>query len=143
MKKTIKGIIAGILACLMLFAFTGCVSKNWAKVEEQLIDKQYDVEVYADEGDIEISLIIACINTYTDEYIAPASIEKFVYATKGSLNVCVIYCETAGAAKELKERVEEVETDLAKKFGYEEGEYKIAREGKVVYFGHKQAIKAL
>lgn len=143
MKKALKGIVAGLLACLMLFAFTGCVPKNFRKAEENLIDKGYDVEVYTDSDEVAWSLITAGVNTVAKEYIDPNSVETFLVAKKGSLMLVVIYCESSDAAKDLKDRVDEIERDLADAYDYEKDEYKIAKQGKVVYFGHKISIKAV
>ena len=141
MKKLIKSIVAMVMVCCLLFTLTGCISSDWTRVEENLIDEGYEVVAVTDLDSIEEFLEEMLINA---EYTAvnPKEVNCVIMANKGSKLIFIAFCESRAVAKKIREKAEELIIDFAKLTGVNEKDCEVGRDGKVAYIGHKDAVDA-
>ena len=143
MKKVIKIVSAIALSLCLLVCATGCVSNNWGRAKEKLEAEGYNVSATVNTDDfssvakIKAGLLACGVgNADTDP------ISSYVYGSKDGKFVHIFYCESGEIATELVEAIDAKKADLMSTYEMEEKEVKIGKFGKVVYFGHKEAVKA-
>ena len=143
MKKVIKIVSAIALSLCLLVCATGCVSNNWGRAKEKLEAEGYNVNATVNTDDFssvtKIQLGLAACGV-GDAKTDPIS--SYVYGSKDGKFVHIFYCESGEIATELVEAIYAKKADLISTYEMEEKEVKIGKFGKVVYFGHKEAVKA-
>ncbi len=141
MKKIMKSLVAMVLLFCVLLTTTGCISKNWSKVERKLEKKGYEVECYTNEAYIEEILEELLINE-NYKVVDPAEVNCIMMATKGSKAIIIAFCETRDTAKKVKEKAEDLLVEFADLMDINKSDCKVGRDGKVAYIGHEDAVKA-
>ena len=144
MKKVIKIVSAIALSLCLLVCATGCVSNNWGRAKEKLEGAGYNVSATVNTGNVTSKTAIATalsvcsgkINASTDP------IDAYVYASLEGKVIHIFYCKDGETATELKEAIDANKASLIKTYSMAEEDAKVGKFGKVVYFGHKDAIKA-
>ncbi len=130
------------------FSSSSCgISDNYAKVEEQFEDENYDVYVYNDDDYyfMYMEVLFDELNISTD------GVKKILFATESITtnenSVFVFFCDDSKSAKELKKGIENaLDKHKAKDFlsAYNlKTDTKIKRSGTVVAFGNKDAMKII
>lgn len=136
MKKFIKILSALAMAVCLLVCATGCVSGNWQKAEENLKAEGYTVVATESAVAIKAGLVACGVATADTD-----PIDALVSGTKDGKIVYIFYCESGEIAKELYDAIDAKKATLIKTYNMEEGDAKLGKMGKVVYFGHKDAVK--
>ena len=143
MKKFIKILSALAMAVCLLVCATGCVSNNWGRAKEKLEAEGYTVTATVNTDDlasvakIKAGLVACGVATADTD-----PIDAFVSATKDGKIVYIFYCESGEIAKELYDAIDAKKASLLDTYNMEEGDAKLGKMGSVVYFGHKEAVKA-
>ena len=141
MKKFMKSLVAMVLLFCVLLSTTGCISKNWSKVERKLEKKGYEVECLTNEEYIEEALEELYINA---EYKAvdPAEVDCLMFAYKGSKTIIIAFCKDRATAKKMEAKAEDLLVEFADLMDMDKDDCKVGRDGKVAYIGHKDAVRA-
>ena len=131
MKKTIRLIALSVLLVMAVLAFASCATPNADpdKAVAALEKAGYDAAVI-DSGTL--------YNVYK---AFGGKLEAIVSGSKGLLSgdgITILYYETADDAKDAFEAVEEYAKNQAEK----ESDYEIKQSGKMIWIGHKDAVKA-
>ncbi len=142
MKKIMKSLVAMVLLFCVLLSTTGCISKNWSKVEKKLEKKGYEVECLTNEEDIKDMLEDLLINEDYKEVVDPDDVNCLMLAYKGSKTIIIAFCEDRATAKKMEEEAEDLLVELADLMDMDKDDCKVGRDGKVAYIGHKDAVRA-
>ena len=131
MKKTFKWIALSVILAMALLALASCATPNASpeKAAEALEKAGYKAEVL-DSG--------VLYNTYK---ALGGKLEAVVSGSKGLLSgegIVILYYETADDAKDAFEAVEQFANEKAD----EESDFEIKQSSKMIWFGHKDAVKA-
>ena len=141
MKKIVKILSALAMAVCLLVCATGCVSNSWIKAQEKLAKEGYTVTATANIGTFESETKIKAGLTACGVGKADTDpIEAFVGGVKDGKVIYIFYCESGEIAKELYDAIDAKKAVLASNYKME-GEEQLGKMGKVVYFGHKDAVK--
>lgn len=140
MKKIVKTLSMLLFVVCIAFTATACINSNPTKVEDKLMDKDYEVMSFTQEEEIAEFLEEMYINSERT-IINPKKVNCILCAVKGSRSILIAFCEDKDTAKKLEEEVEELVIDFAELLGIDEENCETGRSSKVVYIGHKDAVK--
>lgn len=136
MKKLMKTLLAIMMIACFAVMSTACINSNWRRVKDKLEKEGYEVENTTSEY---------IIKFYLEElgiYIDADEVECAMTAEKGDKFIYILFCESFSAARDAKKDAKDFLELLIEEDSSEFEDYKVGRDGKVVYFGHKDAIKA-
>jgi len=125
-----------LITCFALFGTACRINKDWRDVEEKLIDENYEVQATTSETYIEYYLEDFNLDDFAKD------VECVMMAEKGSKCIFIVFCEDRATAKDIKSEAEDMVEDVADMMDIDEDDLKLGRDGKVVYLGHKDAVKA-
>ena len=136
MKKVMKTLLAVIMIACFAVMSTACINSNWRRVDDKLEKEGYEVEKTTNENYIKGYLEEFEIHIEADE------VECAMAAYKGDKFIYILFCESFSAARDAKKDAKDFLELLIEANSSEYEDYKVGRDGKVVYLGHKDAIKA-
>ena len=144
MKKLMKTLLAVIMIACFAVMSTACISGKPEKVKAKLEKADYMVMQTTNETEIAAALA-SMLGSDADA----ENVECFMMASKGEDGIFIVFCKDSKTAREIKKDAKEYLKEMkeaAEKIGGEAEEelkdVKVGKNGKVVYFGNKAAIKA-
>lgn len=133
MKKIISMALVLIMLVCSVATLTACgMPSDYKDAEANLKDAEYDVDVETTDAAIEFMLGLIGVED--------AKANAMVSAEKDKDAITIFYCEDKDTAKAVEEKLAEFVEEMAEEFE-DYNEIEIGRDGEIVYFGTKQAIK--
>lgn len=136
MKKILKLITALTLVLCLAFSLTACINDDWADVEQKLKEEGYSVTATVEDSGIKTALALRGLTAEADD------VDCYMVASKDDKQVFIIFCDERDTAKSLATQIETRKSDYMKLYNLTEDTCDYGRDGKVVYFGHKDAVDA-
>lgn len=137
MKKFIKSVFLFLMVAVVAVTASGCISSDYTKVKEKLEKAEYSVSETTNDLAISGACVgLAAMGVEVDD----SKIVCIMSAAKDDAGIQLYFCEDSATAKSLEEQLKEIIDEL-KEEAEDDEDFKLGRNGKVVYYGNEQAIK--
>ena len=141
MKKLVRTFVTFFMIACLTLSMSGCMSNDWAKVRDKLVNKGYSINTETtDAGEIGEFLSDFYVNDYAI-IVDPVDISCVLTATNSAKMIVIVFCKDNNSAKRVSQSFKSDKIKLCSELGVYSKDYKTGKSGKVVYFGHKDAVR--